>query len=90
MHFTTELSRLRERLQDQSRTTSKAEGQVRELRGRESDLEEALKAKDAQLAILRVRLEEADRERETRQRTVEQLQTERSRLGPAEIVSLKF
>jgi len=35
---------------------------VRELRARESDLQEALGAKDSQLAILRVRFDESDKE----------------------------
>ncbi|XP_052769352.1 golgin subfamily A member 5-like isoform X2 [Mya arenaria] len=75
-----DLTRLRERLQDQQRATSRAEGQVRELQGLESDLEEALRAKDSQLAVLRVRLEEADRETEARQKSLVQLKSEKSRI----------
>ena len=63
----------------QSDLVTKSDGIIRELQNREQDLMEALGAKDSQLAVLRVRLEEADREKESRQRAVEGLQSERER-----------
>ncbi|XP_052270868.1 golgin subfamily A member 5-like isoform X2 [Dreissena polymorpha] len=75
-----ELALMREKLIEQSRSSSRSDQLVRELQNRESDLEESLRAKDTQLGVLRVRLEEADRERETRQRSLEQLQSERNRI----------
>ena len=64
---------------EQSHIASKSDHVIRELQNREQDLMEALGAKDSQLAILRVRLEEADREKDSRQRAVEGLQSERER-----------
>ena len=52
---------------------------IRELQAREMDLQEALKAKDSQLAVLRVRHEELERAVSNRQKEVESLQTDRER-----------
>ena len=52
---------------------------VRELQARESDLQESLTAKDSQLAVLRVRLEEADRELEEKRKSLKYLEGERNR-----------
>ena len=52
---------------------------IRELQAREMDLQEALKAKDSQLAVLRVRHEELERDISNRQKEVESLQTDRER-----------
>ena len=51
----------------------------RELRSRENDLQEALNAKDSQLAVLRVRYEEASQEIGSQKKVVERLQGERDR-----------
>ena len=45
-----------------------------ELRRREADCREALAAKDAQIAVLRTRLEEADLELDARRRQLNELQ----------------
>lgn len=76
----TELVRLKQKMADQVQSATKSDHIIRELQNREQDLMEALGAKDSQLAILRVRLEEADREKESRQRAVEGLQSERERM----------
>jgi hypothetical protein len=52
---------------------------LRELQSRESDLMEVLGAKDSQLAVLRVRLEEADKELHNRKLEVDRLQGDRTR-----------
>ena len=52
---------------------------IRELQAREMDLQEALKAKDSQLAVLRVRHEELERDISNRQKEVESLHTDRER-----------
>ena len=75
----TELVKLKQKMAEQSQSATKSDHIIRELQNREQDLMEALGAKDSQLAILRVRLEEADREKESRQRAMEGLQSERQR-----------
>ncbi|KAL4656206.1 golgin subfamily A member 5 [Arapaima gigas] len=61
---------------DQSRT----ERTIRELRSQVDDLKEALSAKDGQLAVLKVRLEEADQLLLSHNKALEAAQTERSRI----------
>ncbi|KAL0969447.1 hypothetical protein UPYG_G00227490 [Umbra pygmaea] len=61
---------------DQSRT----DRAFRELRSQVEDLTEALGAKDGQLAVLKVRLEEADQLLKTRSSALEEAQMERSRI----------
>ena len=75
----TELIKLKQQMTHQSDLATKSDHIIRELQNREQDLMEALGAKDSQLAVLRVRLEEADREKESRQKAVEGLQSERER-----------
>lgn len=52
---------------------------VRELRERENDMVAAMDAKDSQLAILKVRLQEADQELQARQNVIEELAKENER-----------
>ena len=52
---------------------------LRELQSRESDLMEALKAKDSQLAVLRVRLEEMDKEIAGKNQALSILESQRER-----------
>ncbi|KPP74464.1 golgin subfamily A member 5-like [Scleropages formosus] len=61
---------------DQSRT----DRTIRELRSQVDDLKEALSAKDGQLAVLKVRLEEADHLLLSHNKALEAAQTERSRI----------
>lgn len=74
-----DLAKLREKLREQSQSASKSDHVVRELQNREQDLMESLAAKDTQLGVLRVRLEEADRDLKNRQKSLESLQSERER-----------
>lgn len=74
-----DLAKLREKLREQSQSASKSDHVVRELQNREQDLMESLAAKDTQLGVLRVRLEEADRDLQIRQKSLESLQSERER-----------
>ncbi|ESP02313.1 hypothetical protein LOTGIDRAFT_82054, partial [Lottia gigantea] len=53
---------------------------IRELRARENDLSEALTAKDSQLAILRVRLEEGDNSVTNLKQQIDELQLQRTRI----------
>ena len=52
---------------------------IRELQSQEADLHEALRAKDSQLAVLRVRFGEADKELSEKRTKVEELRFERDR-----------
>ncbi|RUS70161.1 hypothetical protein EGW08_022080 [Elysia chlorotica] len=75
-----EASKLRSKLASQSNSASMHDQLVRELQARELDLTEALKAKDAQLAVLRVRLDEADRRIVSKERNLEEIKIERERI----------
>ncbi|XP_050405354.1 golgin subfamily A member 5 [Patella vulgata] len=63
-----------------NKSNSENDQVVRELRARENDLTEALAAKDSQLAILRVRLEEADNSVTSMKQQIGGLQTQRERI----------
>ncbi|XP_013084244.2 golgin subfamily A member 5-like isoform X1 [Biomphalaria glabrata] len=76
----TELKRAKEKLKAQLNSASMHDQLVRELQSRELDLTEALKAKDAQLAVLRVRLEEADKRLLSKEKTLEEVKLERERI----------
>ena len=52
---------------------------LRELQSRENDFQEALQAKDSQLAVLRVRWEEADKELAEKRHVLADLQSEKTR-----------
>ncbi|XP_014681763.1 PREDICTED: golgin subfamily A member 5-like isoform X2 [Priapulus caudatus] len=70
----------RAKLQQWSAQRSRAEQELVEATSRVSDLGEALQAKDSQLAVLRVRLQEADAELQGKRKHCDQLQTERERI----------
>ncbi|KAL3873305.1 hypothetical protein ACJMK2_036441 [Sinanodonta woodiana] len=76
----TELVRLKSKLDEYNRSASNSDQIARELQAREQDLTEALHAKDSQLAVLRIRLEEADREIEKNKKTLQKLQEDRQRI----------
>ena len=78
-HYFVELVQVTKQLQAQTNSHSQSDQIIRELRARESDLTEALSTKDAQLGILRVRLEEADKELLEKKKTVEALTAEKDR-----------
>ena len=75
----TELVRTKDKMSKFTDSASLHDQLLRELQAREMDLQEALKAKDSQLAVLRVRLEESERDIFSRRREVESLQTDRER-----------
>ncbi len=79
--FFSELVQTKKQLQAQSASHSQSDQIIRELRARENDLTEALGAKDAQLGILRVRLEEADKDVLEKKKTIEALTAEKDRHG---------
>ncbi|XP_046561937.1 golgin subfamily A member 5-like isoform X2 [Haliotis rubra] len=75
-----ELVKTKKKLEDYHNSASMHDQLVRELQARESDLSESLAAKDSQLAVLRVRLEEADRSVKAREKQIENLQSHRERI----------
>ncbi|NWI11606.1 GOGA5 protein, partial [Crypturellus soui] len=75
-----ELNKSRERVEKWSVDHSKSDRMVRELQARVDDLTEAVGAKDSQLAVLKVRLQEADQLLSTRTEALEALQSEKSRI----------
>ncbi|XP_046351332.1 golgin subfamily A member 5-like isoform X1 [Haliotis rufescens] len=76
----TELVKTKKKLEDYHNSASMHDQLVRELQARESDLSESLAAKDSQLAVLRIRLEEADRSVKEREKQIEDLQSHRERI----------
>uniref|UniRef100_A0A8C3Q1N1 Golgin subfamily A member 5 n=1 Tax=Chrysolophus pictus TaxID=9089 RepID=A0A8C3Q1N1_CHRPC len=75
-----ELNKSRERVEKWNVDHSKNDRMVRELRARVDDLTEAVGAKDSQLAVLKVRLQEADQLLSSRTEALEALQSEKSRI----------
>ncbi|XP_076464926.1 golgin subfamily A member 5-like [Babylonia areolata] len=76
----TELDRVQQKMAEYTNNTSLQDQLLRELQSREMDLQEALNAKDSQLAVMRVQLEEADRKASGQKKELESLQTERERI----------
>ena len=62
MCFFSELASCRHQLESQRRQLTQTEQTCADLRRRDADTRESLAAKDAQIAVLRTRLDEADRE----------------------------
>ncbi|XP_067403159.1 golgin subfamily A member 5 isoform X2 [Emydura macquarii macquarii] len=75
-----ELKNARARVEKWNVDHSKSDRVVRELQARVDDLTEAISAKDSQLAVLKVRLQEADQLLSTRTDALEALQSEKSRI----------
>ncbi|XP_023367328.1 golgin subfamily A member 5 isoform X2 [Otolemur garnettii] len=75
-----ELNKARARVEKWNADHSKSDRITRELRAQVDDLTEALAAKDSQLAVLKVRLQEADQLLNTRTEALEALQSEKSRI----------
>ena len=71
-----ELVEVKKRLDNQN---SAGDQMIRELQSREADLTEALDAKDSQLAVLRVRLEEADKDLNAKKQTIIEIEAEKNR-----------
>lgn len=77
--FLIELNKARARVEKWNVDHSKTDRITRELRAQVDDLTEAVAAKDSQLAVLKVRLQEADQLLNTRTEALEALQSEKSR-----------
>ncbi|XP_008070804.1 golgin subfamily A member 5 isoform X2 [Carlito syrichta] len=75
-----ELNKARARIEKWNVDHSKSDRMTRELRAQVDDLTEAVAAKDSQLAVLKVRLQEADQLLSTRTEALEALQSEKSRI----------
>ncbi|OCT68254.1 hypothetical protein XELAEV_18039552mg [Xenopus laevis] len=75
-----ELNEARTRMEKWNGDNSKNDRTARELRAQVDDLSEAMAAKDSQLAVLKVRLQEADQLLKSRTETLESLQSEKSRI----------
>ena len=58
---------------------SRSDHVVRELQSKESDWLETIRAKDAQLAVLRVRLDEVDKALRSKQSLIDSVQADRDR-----------
>uniref|UniRef100_A0A2R5LHM4 Putative muscle myosin heavy chain n=1 Tax=Ornithodoros turicata TaxID=34597 RepID=A0A2R5LHM4_9ACAR len=76
-----EKKHLQNRLDHWNSQVSSSDSTIRELQARERDLTAVLDAKDAQLAVLRVRLQEADQELTTKRQLVDQLRDENQSLS---------
>lgn len=74
-----ELNKARARVEKWNADHSKSDRMTRGLRAQVDDLTEAVAAKDSQLAVLKVRLQEADQLLSTRTEALEALQSEKSR-----------
>lgn len=75
-----ELNQARLRADRWNSEQSQADRTLRELRSQVDDLTEALSAKDGQLAVLKVRLDEADQLLKSRSFALEEAQKEKSRI----------
>ncbi|XP_054828328.1 golgin subfamily A member 5 isoform X2 [Eublepharis macularius] len=75
-----ELNNARARVEKWNVDNSKNDRLVRELQAQVDDLTEAASAKDSQLAVLKVRLQEADQLLNSRTEALEALKTEKSRI----------
>ncbi|XP_036847528.2 golgin subfamily A member 5 isoform X2 [Manis javanica] len=75
-----ELNKARARVEKWNVDHSKSDRITRELRAQVDDLTQAVAAKDSQLAVLKVRLQEADQLLNTRTEALEALQNEKSRI----------
>ncbi|XP_007422595.1 golgin subfamily A member 5 [Python bivittatus] len=76
----TELTNARARVEKWNADNSSNDRLVRELQAQVDDLTEAAAAKDSQLAVLKVRLQEADQLLSSRNKALEILQNEKSRI----------
>uniref|UniRef100_A0A8C5R324 Golgin subfamily A member 5 n=1 Tax=Leptobrachium leishanense TaxID=445787 RepID=A0A8C5R324_9ANUR len=75
-----ELNEARARIEKWNNDNSKTDRSARELRAQVDDLTEAMSAKDSQLAVLKIRLQEADQLLRSRTEALETLQSEKSRI----------
>ena len=69
---------------------SQSENIVRQCQGKEDDLNSAIAAKDSQLAVLRVRLQEVDQELKTKTASIAGLQDERNQYVLVDLILWAF
>ena len=74
-----EVKETEKQLQRSQEQLSTSEEIARQLRMKEDDFTEALNAKDSQLAVLRVRIQESDQELQSKRQQIEEYQLERER-----------
>lgn len=79
-HAEAEMKRMQKKLDHWNSQISGNDRQVRELQERETDLIATIDAKDSQLAVLKVRLQEADQELSTKKNVVDELRRENERI----------
>ena len=85
-----EVNSLKQKLEAQGNQLSASEQICRDLRSRESDLQEMLTAKETQLDVLRMRLDEADRLLELEKQRIVNIQSQRDRLMARLLMSGSF
>ncbi|GBO23525.1 Golgin subfamily A member 5 [Araneus ventricosus] len=76
----TETKKLQKKAEPWNSQMFSSEKMIRELREREKDMTAATEAKDSQLAILKVRLQEADQELQIKRNLVKELEVENDRM----------
>ena len=84
------MTSLQRKLEAQGHQLSTSEQICRDLRSRESDLQEMLTAKETQLDVLRMRLNEADRLLELEKQRIVDLQSDKDRFVSVISVCLFF
>ena len=80
--FFSELGRCQRQLESQRRQLAQSEQTCAELRRHDADTREAVAAKDAQIAVLRTRLDEGDRELATKSKQLADLGSSQDRYVP--------
>ena len=71
---------LRKQLDSNRQTSYRSDNLVRELQGRHDDLVETLAARDSQIAVLRVKLQEADEKSDSNLQKIESLKVQNERV----------
>ena len=74
------LSDVRRQMESSRQVSSQSDRLVRDLQGRHDDLIQTLAARDSQIAVLRVKLQEADEKSESNQQKIESLRVESERV----------
>jgi len=77
-----EFSRCQRQLESQRRLLTQTEQTCADLRRHDADTREAIAAKDAQIAVLRTRLDEADRELAAKAKLLSDLGSSQDRYDP--------
>jgi chromosome segregation ATPase len=74
------LSEARKQMESSRRVSSESDRLVKDLQGRHDDLIQTLSARDSQIAVLRVKLQEADEKSSSNQQKIESLRVENERV----------